>query len=149
MSRKSEPVPKLRTLAAIASVYATNQRTVSDWKRDDTFPKPDDDGFFDLAAVGAWISAKSTPETDLERARKLRLECDRLEIKLAQERRETTTLTEVETEWQSIMVTIRSEMEKTRRDTAPKVSKLNAAETLEILEARDRAIMDAAGEVGQ
>ena len=142
MPARSERVPKLRTQTAIAAVYAVNQTTVRNWMRDDTFPSRGDDGAYDLAEVGEWVRANNDPETARERARKLRLEADRLEIKLQQEKGESIPASEVEAEWSSIAATLWGEMEKTRKSISPQVAGKDAAEILAALEDRDRELMN-------
>ena len=141
MPKAPESVPKLRTQAAIAAVYAVDQSTVSAWMKNDTFPAKTGDGY-DLAAVGAWIKASSDPEVVAERAKKLKVERERLELKLAIERNEMIPASHVEKQWSAGFAALRSEMQKTARTLSPQVSGKDAAECLKAIDARDRKVLN-------
>ena len=146
MPAKPERIPKLRTQAAIATVYAVSQTTARNWMQDDTFPTKTGDGY-DLAAVGAWIKASSDPEVVAERAKKLKVERERLELKLAVERNEMIPASHVEKQWSAGFAALRSEMAKTARSLSPQVAGKDAAECLKLLEARDRKVLNTVAEV--
>lgn len=113
---------------------------------DSGFPEPTREGW-DVAECATWYREHSDPEVAKERAKKLRLESERLALKLEQERGAMVTSTEVEEKWSSVGATLRSEMDKTRRSISPMIAGKEAPEILVALEDRDREIMAKAGGV--
>ena len=137
MPKPTEDVPRARTQKALAACLAVHPSMVSKWLKDsDDFPKRTAAGW-SIPEAARWYRSNADPETAVERARKLRLEADRLEIKLSQERAEVLNADEVSAAWCEAVSKLDSEV--TRRGQRLAKQFLGAESAGEVLKLWNRS----------
>ena len=125
---KAEQLPKIKTQSVLAQIHGVTQNTIKDWCKLDTFPPKLKGGYFDLPAIGKWVrDGAGSPQYQEERTLKLAAEREREELRLAKDRGELCTYTDVERMVAEMKGEICASMDKGFHQLAPKLSGLDAA----------------------
>lgn len=124
MPKTGESPLAFSTLKVGANLLGMTHQGFSELVKKDEFPAKGADGMWQAADVVAWYIAFKTASPDYEkaRARKTAADAERVELVVAQRKRELVPVSEVEREWSRQVTRLREVVEKGFHTLAPKLS---------------------------